>query len=266
MKKFVFSMVVASVVILSGCTRIETGEVGLRVDASKQIQGTELLPGSFNQTMIGDVLTFPVRDIVMTLENKTPMTSDNSSLQDFDMNVIYTINPSSVSDLWSTKSRSFHMYGERSGDWYLMYNYVQQLANNAAYKAVRKYNALTIADNRQNIESDVRLLINEELKEQKLDSALNITTVQVRNILPAQSILDSANSYVKAQNELRIKSTEVDIAKKEAERMEALARNSGQSIAYMQAQAQMKIAEGIAEGKVNTIVVPMDFKGMINVK
>lgn len=266
MKKTILAVAVASVVVLSGCTRVETGEVGLRVDASKQIQGTELLPGSFNQTMIGDVLTFPVRDIVMTLENKTPMTSDNSSLQDFDMNVIYTINPSSVSDLWSTKSRSFHLYGQNSGDWYLMYNYVQQLANNAAYKAVRKYNALTIADNRQNIENDVRSIINEELKEQKLDTSLNITTVQVRNILPAQSIIDSANAYVRAQNELRIKSTEVDIAKKESERMEALARNSGQSIAYMQAQAQLKIAEGIADGKVNTIVVPMDFKGMVNVK
>jgi hypothetical protein len=34
----------------------------------------------------------------------------------------------------------------------------------------------------------------------------------------------------------------------------------------MNAQAQMKIAEGIREGKVNTIVVPMDFKGMVNVK
>jgi hypothetical protein len=28
----------------------------------------------------------------------------------------------------------------------------------------------------------------------------------------------------------------------------------------------MKIAEGIAAGKVNTIVVPMDFKGMVNIK
>jgi hypothetical protein len=71
---------------------------------------------------------------------------------------------------------------------------------------------------------------------------------------------------VKAQNELRIKQTEVDIAKKESERMAALSSNSAQSIAYMQAQAQMKIAEGIASGKVNTIVVPMDFKGMVNIK
>ena len=64
---------------------------------------------------------------------------------------------------------------------------------------------------------------------------------------------------------MRVKETEVEIAKKESERMAALAVNSAQSIAYMQAQAQLKIAEGIAAGKVNTIVVPMDFRGMVNI-
>ena len=52
-------LVLASALALAGCTRIETGEVGLRVGIDKQISGTELLPGSFNQTLVGDVLTFP---------------------------------------------------------------------------------------------------------------------------------------------------------------------------------------------------------------
>ena len=43
-------------------------------------------------------------------------------------------------------------------------------------------------------------------------------------------------------------------------------KSQAPSIAYMQAQANLKIAEGIAAGKVNTIVVPVDFKGMVNVK
>lgn len=30
-------------------------------------------------------------------------------------------------------------------------------------------------------------------------------------------------------------------------------------------QAQMKIAEGIAAGKVQTVVIPYDFKGMVNI-
>ena len=62
---------------------------------------------------------------------------------------------------------------------------------------------------------------------------------------------------------LRVKATEVEIAKKESERMAALANNSQQSIAYMQAQAALNISEGIKNGKVNTIVVPANFNALM---
>ena len=67
-------------------------------------------------------------------------------------------------------------------------------------------------------------------------------------------------------NELKVKATEVEIAKKESERMAALAANSTQSIAFMNAQAQLKVAEGVANGKVHTVVVPYEFKGIVNAK
>lgn len=253
-----------AVIAAVGCTRIETGEVGVRMNASKQIEGTELLPGSWNQTLIGSVLEFPVKDITISLENKTPMTADNSALQDFDLTMVYGINPTSVAELYSTKSRSFHSV-DREDNIMLMSNYMHTLVNNAAYKVIRQYKSLEVADNRAKIEEQIRDTVMDQLKSEKLDAALMLTVVQVRNILPNKEILQSASDYVKAQNELKIKETEVAIARKESERMAALAQNSGQSIAYMQAQANMKIAEGIANGRVHTIVVPMDFKGMVNV-
>jgi len=73
-----------------------------------------------------------------------------------------------------------------------------------------------------------------------------------------------ADYLVRAKNEEKTKEVEVQIAKKEAERIAALNANAG-AISYMQAQAQMKIADGIAEGKVQTVVIPYDFKGMVNV-
>lgn len=255
--------IVGALIIATGCTRIETGEVGVRMNASKQIEGNELLPGSWNQTLIGSVLTFPVKDISINLENKTPMTADNSPLADFDLTVVYGINSTSVAELYSTKSRSFH--AESNGDIYLMYNYMSTLVNNASYKVIRNYKSLEVADNRAKIEQEIHEVVTNQLKAEKLDNSVSLTVVQVRNILPNADILRSATEYVRAQNDLKIKETEVAIAKKESERMAALAANSGQSIAYMQAQANMKIAEGIANGKVQTIVVPMDFKGMVNV-
>ncbi len=205
-----------------------------------------------------------MKDISVNLDNKTPMTADNSPLADFDITVVYGLNSTSVAELYSTKSRSFH--SEHNGDIYLMHNYMSTLVNNAAYKVVRGYKSLEVADNRAKIEEQIRDTVHEQLKTEKLDNAVSLTVVQVRNILPNAEILQSATQYVRAQNELKVKQTEVEIAKKESERMVALSSNSGQSIAYMQAQANMKIAEGIASGKVHTIVVPMDFKGMVSVK
>ena len=265
MRKLLIASAIAIATLTSGCTRITTGEVGIRVDASKQVQGAELMPGSWNQTMVGDVLTFPVKDIAVTLENKTPMTSDNSALADFDITVVYAINPNSVSELYTTKSKSFHAYDEKENDTYLMYHYINTLVNNASYKAIRGYKSLEVADNRAKLEQEIQFLVSEQLKSEKLDTAITLTVVQIRNILPNEHIMASATAYVQAQNDLKIKQTEVDIAKKESERMAALSANSGQSIAYMQAEALQQIAYGIREGKVQTVVIPYDFKGIINV-
>lgn len=262
MKKIIIA--VASVVVLSACTRIETGEVGLRIGFDKQVGNQELVAGSFNQTLVGSVLTFPVRDVSVQLENKNPMTADNSALSDFDITVVYQINSSSVSDLYTKKTKSFHHVDE-SGDTYLMYNYMSTLVNTAAYKVVRQYKSLEVADNRAKIEAEIQNAVLQTLKEDKLDTSLTLTLVQVRSILPAQAIINSANELVKAQNELKIKATEVEIAKKEAERIAALNANS-KAIDYMNAQANLKIAEGVANGKVHTIVVPVDFKGIVNAK
>jgi hypothetical protein len=59
MKRILTLSVLAAAVLATGCTRIETGEVGLRVGFDKQVSTGELLPGSFNQTLIGSVTDIP---------------------------------------------------------------------------------------------------------------------------------------------------------------------------------------------------------------
>ena len=157
MKKLLIALAVTTALVtVSGCTRIQTGEIGVKVNLSKEIQQGELLPGSWNQTLVGSVLTFPVKDITVSLENKTPLTSDNSALADFDITVVYGINPSSVAELYSTKSKSFHAYDEKENDTFLMYNYMMTLVNNAAYKSIRNYKSLEVADNREKIETEIK--------------------------------------------------------------------------------------------------------------
>lgn len=254
-------VVTAVVAALSACTRIETGEVGVRVGFDKQVKPGELLPGSFNQTLIGEVLTFPIKDVNVQLNDMTPVAKDNSTMKDFDAVVVYNINPSQVAELYSTKNKAFH--ADFKGDTYVMYNYIVQNARNAIYKAARKYEALDMADARTDMENFIKEEIVRNLAEEKLDGSITISQVLIRNIVPADSVVASANDLVRAKNELKQKEVEVKTAEAEARRMAALANNSSSSIAFMQAQAMLNISEGIKAGRVQTIVVPSNFNALM---
>ena len=261
MKRIFTLSIIAAAVLATGCTRIETGEVGVRVGFDKQVQPGELLPGSFNQVIIGDVLTFPVKDVNVTLENMTPVAKDNSTMKDFDAVVVYNINPQQVSELYATKNKAFH--ADFKGDTYVMYNYIVQNARNAIYKAARKYEALDMADNRGEMEKFIQDEIVRNLAEEKLDGTIMISQVLIRNVVPADSVVESANALVRSKNELKQKEVEVKTAEAESRRMAALANNSGASIAFMQAQAMLNISEGIKNGQVQTIVVPSNFNALM---
>jgi regulator of protease activity HflC (stomatin/prohibitin superfamily) len=261
MKRILTLSILAAAVLAAGCTRIETGEVGVRVGFDKQVQPGELLPGSFNQTIIGEVLTFPIKDVNVQLNDMTPVAKDNSTMKDFDAVVVYNINPQQVAELYSTKNKAFH--AEFKGDTYVMYNYIVQNARNAIYKAARKYEALDMADARSDMENYIKDEIVRNLAEEKLDGTIMISQVLIRNVLPADAVVESANALVRSKNELKQKEVEVQTAQAESRRMAALANNSGASIAFMQAQAMLNISEGIKNGQVQTIVVPSNFNALM---
>lgn len=249
---------------LTGCTRIETGEVGLRQNFSKTWEPEELLPGSFNQTLIGNVQTFKIQDVAVEANDLTPLAADNSTIKDFDVTAIYSINPKSVNELWTGKNRAFHGYDDRGQDILLMHNYVKLALRNAAYKAARQYPSLKLSDNRATLEAFIREQMTTTFTGEELADKIAVSQVQIRSVLPADSIVESANALVRAENELKTKEVEVQTAIKEAQRIAALNANA-KAIDYMNAQANYMIAEGVKAGKVNTIVVPVDFKGIVQV-
>ena len=260
-KSILTTSILAAALLATGCTRIETGEVGVRVGFDKQVKQGELVAGSFNQTIIGNVLTFPVKDVSVKVDNLTPLAKDNSTMKDFDAVVIYNINPDRVAELYSSKSKAFHFTSD--GDVYLMYNYILQTARNAAYKASREYEALDMADRRADIETSMKDTMTAALASEGLNNSITITQVLVRQITPADSVVQSANDLVRAKNEFKQKTVEVETAKKEAERMQALSNQGSQSIAYIQAQAALNISEGVKNGKVQTIIIPSTMTGLM---
>ena len=240
MKRILTLGILVGAVLMTGCTRIETGEVGLRVGFDKQVKNEELLPGSFNQTLIGSVMTFPVKEVAVKVDDLNPQASDNSTMKDFDLTVIYNINQSQIAELYNTKNKSFH--ANHNGDTYLMYNYIFNATRNAVYKSARKYEALNMGDNRSSMEVEIKDLVTRTLADEKLDGTITITQVLIRQIVPADSVVASANELVRAKNETKQKEAEVRTAQLEAQRIQALAQNAG-AISYMDAQARLMHAE-----------------------
>ena len=253
MKRSAILAVLGLAILATGCTRIETGEVGLRVGFDKQVKNDELLPGSFNQTLIGDVITFPVKEVAVKVEDLTPLAKDNSTMKDFDAIVIYNINQSQVAEIYNTKNKSFH--ANHNGDTYLMYNYIYNAARNAIYKSARKYEALDMADNRGAMEQEIKEFISKTLADEKLDGTITISQVLVRNVLPADSIVQSANELVKAKNEYKTEEVKVATAKKRNESMQANPTMIPLMTAEAQAQYLRELPNAIANFKGQTLII-----------
>lgn len=254
MKSYVkIGALILAVASLQACTRIETGEVGLRVGFDKQVKTEELLPGSFNQTIIGSVMTFPVKEVAVKIDDLTPLAADNSTMKDFDAIVIYNINQSQVAEIYNSKNKSFH--ANHNGDTYLMYNYIFNAARNAIYKSSRKYEALNMADNRGAMEQEIKETIVKTLADEKLDGTITISQVLVRNVVPADSIVASANELVKAKNELKTEEIKVATSKKRAESMAANPTMIPLLKAEAEAQYLRDMPSAIANFKGQTLII-----------
>jgi len=120
-----------------------------------------------------------------------------------------------------------------------------------------------MADKRSEMERFIQDEIVRNLAEEKLDGTIMISQVLIRNVVPADAVIESANALVRSKNELKQKEVEVKTAEAESRRMAALANNSGSSIKFMEAQAMLNISEGIKNGKVQTIVVPSNFNALM---
>lgn len=259
-----FGMATAALVIAgtAACTRIETGTVGIRTNINKEIQQEELKPGTWNQTIVGDIEIVPVKEVAVKVNDNKPIAADGSQMSDMDLTVVYSLNPERAAELRAAKSASHHSVF--NGSTYLMHTRIGEIAKNESYKEVRKYGQLDAVDNRTKIEDAVKEAIVEQLKLEGVGDSVKVNAVQITSLVPDQQILAKASQAVRAQQELAIKKTEVEIAQEEAKRMDKLAQNSERSIAYMNAQANVTLANAVAAGKVNTMIVPANFSGLGN--
>ena len=257
-----FLNIVFMMFALTACQKIETGHVGIRTTFNGTIEPQELGVG-FHQTLIGSVKNYVANDITWSMNDLKPTTKDRSNLEDLDLSYTYSINPSSIGDLVvKYKGRD---YNDRdNGDYYPLALYVENVVKTSTTDVFSRYDALEANDKREEIRDQIKDRSEQMFKEDGLGEAVIVHQIFIKNLQLSKAIMDSANAVIISQNALKTKQFEVESAKKEAERLTLLAGNKA-NLDYIRANALDKIADGVKEGRVKTVLLPYDFKGLINV-
>lgn len=247
---------------LGGCTRVETGHVGVRVGFFGNVEPQELTVG-WHQIVVGHIITYVANEMTIGLDDLHPQTKDRTNLEELDLAFTYSITPSAIADLVvKYKGRDLQF---KNGDLYPIGQYMVNVVTTATSDVFAHYDALAANGNREKIRNEIREQVSVILKEDGLQESVRVHQIFIKNLQIAKQLQESALRVISAQNDLTAKQYEVQTAQKEADRLAWLSKNSA-NIAYMNAKAIADIAEGVKAGKVQTVVIPYDFRGLLQVR
>lgn len=222
MKKFILAFLV---VLLSACSQIDMGSVGVSSFAGKT-EMEELTPG-WKVTWFNTVTEVSVREMTMQLQDMKPKTRDNLTLADFDVDIYFRIDPTKVAET-IIKYQGDLLKDQTSGNSVVGWNRVSRSAREAAYTAASKYDALTLHQNRATLANDIRTMLQAELNTNDKDVFV-VTDVNVRAIVTDPALEKSNQEKVARDNQIQSKLKEVELARAEAERQ--LVEAQGQAAA-----------------------------------
>jgi regulator of protease activity HflC (stomatin/prohibitin superfamily) len=256
LKLALMAVAISSIV---GCTRIDSGHVGVRTGFGGMVDPNVLHVG-WHQTLIGSVQTVQASEITYNMNNLQPMTADKTQLNDMDLTYTYDVDEKDIpEDMVRFKNRNDIA---EDGTIMPLGKYVGNVMTTAISNIVGKYKALEANTNRDIIRDEIKKEATRILAEEKMNG-VHIRQIFIKNLMIDKRLTDSSMLVITQQNAYAAKVIEVQTAEKEAERLTMLSNNA-KNIEYMNAKAMADIAEGVREGKVNTIIVPYDFKGIIN--
>ncbi len=237
MNKTIIAAIIASA--LAGCTRIETGEVGLRKDFSGAVQSDPLSVG-FHQSIVGHVLVFSSREVLVPLTGLKPITADKLPMEDVDIQFTYRVEPASIPHLYVKYGQSYHVNDEH-GDIVPMLGMVTQFVRSATSDAISKYPALSVNDKRSEIVGVISSDVASKIKTEGLEKDVFVGQIVFTNVSIPKSIVTSTEGVVQAQNQVRAALQQVEVEKNKAQ--SAIARAEGEARA-IQIQAQSISAQG----------------------
>jgi regulator of protease activity HflC (stomatin/prohibitin superfamily) len=206
--------------LLSGCTQIDTGNVGVERTLGKV--GKEALPPGVYFTVFKTVDEFTAKEVNFQLNDMTPKSRDNLTMKDVDLDIYFKTMPVAIPGLYTKYQGDVVQHKDvvkdGTGDLVIAYNRVSREAREAVYKAVAQFDATTMHTKRTELAEAVRAGLQAELDNNDKGAFL-VTAVNVRNLLTDPAIESAIRQRAETDQAIQKKLKEVDLARAEAERL-----------------------------------------------
>ena len=197
MKIFSRSIIALAVLSAVACTQVKTGEVGLRQDFSGNINPTPLGTG-WHQHIVGDVLVFSSKEVLVPITGLQPNTADKIPMEDIDMQFTYRVNEASIPKLYVKYNHSYN--ANDGGEIYPLYTFITQLVRSSVGLTISKYPALKVNDSLPEIAATIKGDVEEKIKAEGLEHDVTVGQINLTKISIPRTMVESTQAVVTAQN------------------------------------------------------------------
>jgi regulator of protease activity HflC (stomatin/prohibitin superfamily) len=224
--KRVFSMfLIAAMSLLTACSQIDTGNVGV-IKTGGQYKAEEMSPG-WHFTLFSTVFEVSTKENSIQFNDMKPKTADQITVEDLDIDVYYQMNPAKAQE--TMVKLAGDLAKNQDGDYVPGYNYVSRIARESAYNIMATVKASDAQQKRGSIPADIQKSMQEELDKKFEKGWFVVTNVNLRNLTVDSKLEAAIRDAAQVQYQIEAKQKQVELAKAEADRQRAIAQGEADS-------------------------------------
>lgn len=220
MKRFISSALLFLAVLATGCTQIDTGNVGVKKTGG-QYSAEEVNPG-WNFSGFSTIYEVSGKENVLVFDGMKPKTADQITIEDLDIDVYVRLNPQFASE---TMTRLAGDLGKnQDGELIPGFNYVTREARNVVYDEAAKIKASDAQLKRNDLVAGIVKTLQQRLDEGFKPGWWVVTNANLRNLTVDSALEAKIKAAAGVDYEIAQKQKQVELANAEANRLRAEAQ------------------------------------------
>lgn len=220
-------LTIATVALLSACSQIDTGNVGVESTLG-QVKAETMPPGVYF-TLFKRVTEVVAKEAPISLNDLKPQTGDKITLSDLDVDLYVQINPAKASEIMTKWPGDVSSVDKEDGV-RIGFGYVTRQAREAIYSAVAKRGSATVHTERSQIAADVVKELQTNLDTEAGKGLFFVRSANVRNLVTDPALEANIKAAAQAQFKLQEEKNRLEVAKVEADRKRAEAQGDADAI------------------------------------